>query len=303
MFRSIPAAPAPSWRVALTVPAFAAPTVEEGLGDLFAATAAFEQGEEGGPWLVEAYAEAEPDRREIAVRVDLLARALGIDRPAVTIEALPPTDWLAATHAAFPPLDLGRFWVHGSHVEDRPPAGRVGIEIDAATAFGSGEHPTTRGCLAAIEQLAKRRPRLETAIDMGCGSGILAFAAAKTCARRVLAVDIEGESVRVARINAAANGVADRVTVGLSDGWRSRLVKQWLPVDLVLANILARPLAAMAKETAAALKPGGTVVLAGLLSRQEAQVLNAHRSRGLVLERRLQYGDWPTLVMRKPGWV
>lgn len=299
MLRSIPAAPAPSWRVALTVPAAAAATVEAALSDLFAATAAFEQGEEGGPWLVEAYAEAEPDRRELAVRVDLLARALGIEVPEVTVVALPPTDWLAATHAAFPPLDLGRFWIHGSHVEDRPPAGRIGIEIDAATAFGSGEHPTTRGCLAVIEALGKRHRALETAIDMGCGSGILAFAAAKTCVRRVLAVDVEAESVRVARINAAANGVADRVMVGLSDGYRSRLVAEWVPVDLVLANILARPLSAMAKDAAAALKPGGTIVLAGLLSRQTPQVLNAHRAQGLYLEQRFQFGDWPTLVMRK----
>lgn len=299
MRRSIPTAPAPSWRVALTVPAAAAGAVEEALADLFPAVSAFEQGEEGGPWLVEAYAEAEPDWREVAVRVDLLARALDFAAPAVTVEALPPTDWLAATYAAFPPLALGRFWVHGSHHAGRAPAGRIGIEIDAATAFGSGEHPTTRGCLAAIERLHKRGQRGLTALDMGAGTGILAFAAAKTVARRVLAVDVEPESVRVARINARANGVADRVTVGLSDGYRSRLVRTGRPYNLILANILARPLAAMAKDAAAALAGDGTLVLAGLLSRQETQVLNAHRAHGLTLETRLRYGDWPTLVMRK----
>lgn len=301
MLRSIPSTPAPSWRIALAVPAAAAGAVEDALSDLFPAVSAFEQGEEGGPWLVEAYAEAEPDRREVALRVDLLARALGFAPPEVTVEALPPTDWLAATYAAFPPLDLGRFWVHGSHVEGRAPAGRIGIEIDAATAFGSGEHPTTRGCLEAVERLDKRGRRGLNALDMGCGTGILAFAAAKTVARRVLAVDVEPESVRVARINARANGVADRVMVGLSDGYRSRLVQAGRPYDLILANILARPLAAMAKDAAAALDGGGILVLAGLLSRQETQVLNAHRAQGLTLESRLQHGDWPTLVMRK-GW-
>ena len=175
------------------------------------------QGEEGGPWLVEAYAEAEPDRREVALRVDLLARALGFAPPEVTVEALPPTDWLAATYAAFPPLELGRFWVHGSHVEGRAPAGRIGIEIDAATAFGSGEHPTTRGCLEAVERLDRRGRRGLRALDIGCGTGILAFAAAKTVARRVLAVDVEPESVRVARINARAKrggGPGDGGAVG-----------------------------------------------------------------------------------------
>jgi len=273
--------------------------MEEALGDFAAATSTFESADPA-VWLVEGYCDGEPDRADVAVRVDLMARAFGLPTPLPTIEALPPTDWLAATHAAFPPFAVGRFWIHGSHVEEPVPTGRLGLAIDAATAFGSGEHPTTRGCLIALETLAKRR-RPGRVLDMGCGTAILAVAAVRLGARRVVAVDIDPESVRVARINARVNGVAARIRTGIADGYAAAPVSEGRPYDLVLANILARPLIRMAPALAQALAPGGRAVLSGLLSEQEAGVLAAHRQQGLVLERRVDLPPWPTLVLRKPA--
>jgi ribosomal protein L11 methyltransferase len=176
------------------------------------------------------------------------------------------------------------------------PASAIGIEIDAATAFGTGEHPSTRGCLLALEALAHRR-RFRRPLDIGAGSGILAIAAAKRLHRRVVAGDIDPEAVRVARHHARRNGLAGRIRVVRAAGYRSRVLRR-SRYDLILANILARPLALMARDLKRAIRPGGAAVLAGLLRRQEALVLAAHRAQGLSLERRLVIEGWSTLVLR-----
>ncbi|NNG03229.1 MAG: 50S ribosomal protein L11 methyltransferase [Inquilinus sp.] len=286
-----------SWRVAVTVPAALAELVGEALGDTVSAVSVF--GEEEAPTrLVEGFGAAKPDRAALAVRLALLARARGVDEPELAIERIPPTDWLAASYQAFPPIRVGRFHIHGSHEPGEVPAGAIGLCIDAATAFGTGEHPTTAGCLTALEQLAKRRG-VGRALDMGCGSGILAFAVARLWHTPVLAVDVDAESVRVARHNARLNRVAGLVRAARGDGYASRAVAGGGPYDLIVANILARPLAAMAKDLSAHLAPGGTAILAGLLERQQAQVLAAHRAQGLVLVGRVRAGIWPTLILAK----
>ena len=202
-------------------------------------------------------------------------------------------DWLAENRRAFPPQRIGRFLIHGSHWREAAPAGAIPIEIDAATAFGTGEHPSTRGCLIALDRLAKarrfRRPR-----DIGTGSGILAIAAARTLHRPVIASDLDPGSVRVARHHARCNGVADHVRVARGSGaGRSR------GHDLVFANILARPLALMARGLARAAAPGGVAILSGLLRRQEAGVLAAYRPQGLSLRSRIVIDGWSTLILRK----
>lgn len=206
--------------------------------------------------------------------------------------------WLARTYSSFPEQRIGqRYAVRGTHLSGPPTPGRITLSLDAGLAFGSGEHESTRLCLCAFESVAHRRPR--RVLDMGTGSGILAMAAAHTLRRRVLATDIEPWSVRVAAGNAAMNGLGKATRFLLADGWRDVRVRRGGPYDLVFANILARPLCAMAAELAGHLVPGGTVILAGLLATQLRMVLAAHRRQGLVLERTLRDGAWAALVLRR----
>ena len=288
---------ASTWRVAMTAPVDAAEPFERLLAGHCATVSVF-GGDEDRERRVEGLDPAEPDVASLAVEMAILARSLGIDEPELTVEKIPPTDWLAATYRAFPPLRIGRFHIHGSHDTTPVPTGSIGLRIDAATAFGTGEHETTSGCLIALERLA-RRGRVRRVLDMGCGSGILAFAAALLWRSPVLAVDVDPEAVRVARINARANRVGRWVTTLAADGYADRRVAAGGPYDLIIANILARPLIAMAKDLAANLAPGGVAVLSGLLAGQQASVLAAHRMQGLALAGRLPNGDWPTLVLCK----
>jgi ribosomal protein L11 methyltransferase len=265
------------------------------LGTACAAVSAFEAAPDG-QWQVEGFAAAPPERAVLETALALAWVGRTAPPPALLLEAMPPRDWLALNQASFPPLAAGRYFVHGSHYRGRLPAGRIALTIDAATAFGSGEHATTRGCLLALDALARRRPARQV-LDMGTGTGILAIAAAKTWRRRVHARDIDSEAVRVAARNAGVNGVASLVDARRSDGYRG------LPrgFDLVFANILARPLALMAPALARALAPGGVAVLSGLLARQERTVLAAHRVQRLALRRRFCIEGWHTLVLGRAG--
>jgi len=226
-----------------------------------------------------------------------LAAALTGAEPALRRAPIPAEGWLARTRAAFPQQLIGRrFAVRGTHLAGPPPAGRITLTLDAGLAFGSGEHGSTRGCLRALELVAHRRPR--RILDLGTGSGILAMAAAALLHRRVLATDIEPWSVRVAHRNAVLNRIGPMVRCRRADGWRDRAVRAGGPYDLVLANILARPLCLMARSLAAHLAPGGTVILAGLLASQARQVLAAHRRHGLRLVATIHEAAWTTLVLR-----
>ncbi|HUH85571.1 MAG TPA: 50S ribosomal protein L11 methyltransferase [Stellaceae bacterium] len=286
------------WRVALVVgDAAGADAAVAALGTICGAVSAFEQAP-GGHWLVEGYAERAPEHAMIEMALALLWLERGGAALVPSIERVPPRDWLAENQASFSPLAAGRYFVHGSHYRDGAPAGRIALVIDAATAFGSGEHASTRGCLLALDGLARtgRRPRV---LDMGTGTGILAIAAAKTWRRMVLARDIDREAVRVAARNAAMNGVAAAVEVAQSNGYRG--LRRGRGFDLVLANILARPLGLMAPALARALAPGGVAVLSGLLARQERAVLAAHRLQRLHLRRRVAIDGWHTLVLARRG--
>ena len=207
--------------------------------------------------------------------------------------------WLAKTSSSFPIQYIGhRFAIRGTHLPQNFKSGRITIVLDAGVAFGSGEHPSTRGCLLALERVAHRRPR--RVLDLGCGSGILAMAASKLLHISVRATDIDRWSVRVARDNAAMNGLGTRLNCRVAAGWQPP-AGIGAPYDLVFANILARPLCNMAADLATHLAPRGTAILAGLLITQSRMVLAAHQRAGLVLERALHDGAWATLVLRKPG--
>jgi ribosomal protein L11 methyltransferase len=258
------------------------------------AVSAFETGPDN--WRLEAYSQSLLLTPTLASRLALAAAAAGGELTEVGEQPLAARDWLAENQLAFPPLRVGRFFIHGSHFHGRVPAGAIAIALDAATAFGTGEHPSTKGCLLALEGLAHRAQHRHP-LDIGTGTGILAIAAAKLQRRRVLASDIDPGSVAVARHNASRNGVAALVRVARAPGYSLPLLRCG-GYDLILANILARPLAVMAADLARFLAPKGRAVLSGLLRRQEPIVLAPHRSLGLVLERRIVIDGWSTLVLR-----
>jgi len=218
--------------------------------------------------------------------------------PAYSLDKLPEVDWVAESQKALPPILAGRFRIRGSHVTEPAPPGAVDLLIDANAAFGTGRHETTRGCLLALQDIAKRRP-VSLILDMGCGSGVLAMAAAKLWPCRVLGVDNDAPSIRVAQENLEANGVADAVTLLCVDGFRDVRVRKTGPYDLILANILAEPLCRMAEDVKRHLAPGGLVILSGLLTTQERQVTARYRAAGLVLVARYRLAEWSTLVLKR----
>ncbi len=245
---------------------------------------------------LDAYLRQAPDRGELDTALAVAAAAAGLAPLSWEIEALPALDWVAESQKGRPPLEVGRFFVHGGHAAGARPAGAIAVRIDAGQAFGTGHHESTRGCLLALGALARRgRPR--RCLDLGCGSGILAIAMAKLWRVPVLASDIDPVAVAVTRANARLNGVTPLVRAALSDGPARRSLASRGPYDVIVANILAGPLRAMAGGLARALAPGGRLVLSGLLRGQDGAVLARYRARGLGLERRVALGDWVTLVL------
>lgn len=219
----------------------------------------------------------------------------GLVSPSLSMGPLPQEDWVASVYRDFPPLSLGRFYIYGSHVKETAPDGLISLQIDAATAFGSGQHESTEGCLKALSLLAERGS-FERPLDMGCGSGILALAMASLWQVPVLGCDNDPEAVRVAVENAKLNHLESLLKAKVSEGFAE--VKQ-CQYDVITANILAGPLCQMASQAVQALEPGGYIILAGLLNRQAEDVIDAYRSVGAKLVEQLLIGDWSTLIMRK----
>ncbi len=279
--------------VFVVVPEEVVPAYEAAVALACTTVGLFVSDEAARTWRVEGVKAVGEGEAELAQGLAVAALVSGVTVPLLR-EATQAEGWLARVYEAFPEQDVGRrFSIRGTHLGGPRRAGRHTLTIDAGLAFGSGEHGSTRGCLRALEMVAHRQPR--RIIDMGCGSGILAMAAARLLRRRVLAVDNDPWSVRVTAQNAALNGLRGRVNARLGQGWQGAGAG---PFDLVLANILARPLCLMARDLAAHLAPHGTVILAGLLTTQVSMVLAAHRRQGLRLERVLREGQWATMVLR-----
>ncbi|TAJ41925.1 MAG: 50S ribosomal protein L11 methyltransferase [Reyranella sp.] len=252
-----------------------------------------------GPWRIEVFGDGDAGLVEAAIAA--AAQALGIAEPDWTWEELPDIDWVAENQRSFRPFAVGPFWVHPSHVAEGRPAGLLPLRIDAGLAFGTGTHATTRGCL---ELLATLDPsETANAVDVGCGSGILAIAMAKLWQRPVLGGDNDAEAVAVAEENAGLNGVGDLCRFVVSSGLAAPELTTHAPYDLIVANILAGPLVDLSESFAAAVRPGGRVLLSGLLVEQAALVLSTYARRGLTFERRLDLETggawWRSLLLRR----
>jgi len=219
----------------------------------------------------------------------------GLSIPEIKIDPLPKEDWVTAVYRDFPPLTIGRFYIYGSHIQETPQEEHIPLHIDAATAFGSGQHESTEGCLKALSLLSEQHAFRHT-LDMGCGSGILAIAMASLWKCPVLACDNDPEAVRVTQENAHLNHLDSLVEAQVSEGFSAIKTRTF---DLITANILAGPLCQMASEAVRTLAPGGFIILAGLLNRQAEDVIDAYRSAGAKLFDQLFIGDWSTLILRK----
>lgn len=255
---------------------------------------------------MEGFTETAPDEALLQAALVRAASEAGIDAPVPVIEALEDRDWVAENLSEFPPIRIGRFFIHGAHIAARPLPGIISLRIDQSVAFGTGQHATTAGCLMAIERLCLKRT-FNRVLDMGTGSGILALAAQRLTRTVVSATDIDARAIKVAAENARINRSARYMRTAQGVGYKALASfrhrygpKAATTFDLIISNILARPLAAMAPDLAHHLEPGGYAVLSGLLVGDEARVLAAHRAQGLVFEQRIVLDGWLTMIMKKP---
>lgn len=259
-------------------------------------------------WQLDAYFEGRPDDASVAFIQSLIPSARGA-RP--ILEKLPDEDWVTVSQAGLEPVHAGRFYVHTSTSSAPPPEGAKRFIIDASLAFGTGGHATTTGCLTMLDALKARGQRFEHIVDIGTGTGLLAFAANHLWPRAyVTASDIDPISVDVAADNAGVNDVAlgqqpGRVALCAASGTDHEMIQRRAPYDLITANILAGPLIELAPAFAAIARDGGTLILAGLLSTQVSAVAKAYRAQGFRLAERTGDGDWPCLRLVKRtsiGW-
>jgi len=294
------------WRIEIKTPTAAAADFEAALGSRCASVSSFmlDSDDKKSDWRIEGFTGAEPDKDGLNKAFAKIAESHGIETPTAKIELVAPMDWLAENLTDFPPLSVARYFIHGTHIEAPPPSGRVVIRLDSGAAFGSGEHPSTAGCLMALDRLAKAR-RFRRPLDMGCGSGILTLAMAGTWKVPVVACDIDPEAVRVtarnARINGRSTGAGRLVRAACGPGYQTPAVRDAAPYDLICANILARPLCRMAGDAAGMLADSGVIVLSGLVERDAMRVIQRHRARGLRLIESLTLSGWTTIVMGRQG--
>jgi len=253
----------------------------------------FEADAAGTSWQIEAYFASADEAAETARHVQALPDAAGLT---IIVEPVGEADWVRQSLQGLGPIRAGLFFIHGSHDRALRPCHATAIEIDAATAFGTGHHGSTQGCLMALDALL-RKNKPKRVIDIGCGSGILAIAASRALRRRVLASDTDPEAVRITAANARLNGAAVKAVVAA--GTTHRAIAAWGPYDLIMANILARPLVQLAPAVARITGIGGHLILSGLLTEQGRWVASVYQALGFALARRFEEEGWATLVLRR----
>jgi ribosomal protein L11 methyltransferase len=260
-------------------------------------TASAHEDEETGQWIFEATCDSAPDLDSFA---EIARATLGGDVQ-FSVEPIDPNvNWVAKSLEGLAPVVAGGFYIYGSHETEPVPHGLTGIRIDAAQAFGTGHHATTTGCLEAIDlTLKRRRPRAP--LDVGTGTGVLAIALAKRLHTPVVASDIDPVAVETAAQNARDNGVGNLIIPVEAAGLGHPAIDRHAPYDLIVANILAGPLQALAPAIGRAAKPGATIILSGILNEQVTRVAVAYRQQDMFLLKRLVRKDWTTLILDKPG--
>lgn len=279
-------------------------TIAEAEGDAHPVIVGSEIDEAADLWQIEGYFERKPTRADIRAMLGGAA----VDSGAITVERLPDQDWVTLSQASVQPVRAGRFLVHtatnrGVAADDHP--ARFALQIDAAQAFGTGTHDTTAGCLSLIDALARSGHRFSNIIDIGTGTGLLALATARLWpTARITASDIDPVSIDVTRTNLSVNGAREgfapgRIRLAVAAGTQSSVIASRAPYDLIIANILAGPLIALAPDVAAIAEDGTTLILAGLLNSQQEAVAAAYRAHGFALVAAFADGDWPVLYLTK----
>jgi ribosomal protein L11 methyltransferase len=260
-----------------------------------AVTASAHENEENGEWVFEATCTSEPDLEAF----NRIARETLGGNVSFAVETIDPTvNWVAKSLEGLQPVVAGGFYVHGSHEERPVPSGLTAIRIDAAQAFGTGHHETTTGCLEAIDRVLKRK-RFRSMLDVGTGTGVLAIALAKRTHLPVLASDIDPIAVTTTIENARDNGVGRYIIAIEATGLEHRQIAAGAPYDMIVANILAGPLVALAPGMRKVAAPGATVILSGILNTQANRVIAAYSRQGIVLRQRIEKKEWTTLMLER----
>ncbi len=289
------------WRVNFSVPKAHREIFEDFLEPYCISLSSFEN-EKFNEWKIEGFTVIEPDTSDIIKKLHHLANKKGITNPKVIFDIVPPTNWLNENLIDFPPIKIGRYYIYGSHIKPTALGGMIGLEIDSGSAFGSGEHATTEGCLRAMEHLA-RKFNFRKILDVGCGSGILAMAATKTWHQPAIATDIDDQAICVTMENAKKNGLNGLVRATCGVGYSSHVVSSNAPYDLILCNILANPLVQMAGNLSRHLGRNSNrqqfAILSGLIERDSNRVIASHRSWGLHLYKKIIINGWVVLVMTR----
>lgn len=253
----------------------------------------FEVEDGSGLWEVGGYFESAPDEAALALL------AVAFEAKPFVVSELPETDWVAHVRRELSPVRAGRFFVYGSHDADKVPEDAEPLLIEAAMAFGTGHHGTTLGCLLALETLIERGVQAKSVADIGCGTAVLAMAAARVWDATILASDIDQVAVDVAKANLRANGIKGGVDCVEAAGFDHPALRENAPYDVIFANILKGPLVALAPDIAAHLRPGGYAILSGLLNEQAAEVIAVYLENGTSLVSHNEIGDWSTLILQK----
>jgi len=264
------------------------------------AIGAFEVDGAPGQWRIDAYFPAEPPHDALQQAQAIAEQTLSGPLPPFFAAALPETDWVALSQASLPPIETRHFFIHGAHDRDKAPDDKIRLEIEAGQAFGTGRHGTTLGCLLALEALAEAGWAPASVLDVGTGTGLLAFAAwhlwqVPTLATDLdsVAIDVLGENARLNRLPEGPGGLSAQVAQDVQHAD----IQARAPYDLVIANILAAPLVDMAPRLAACLSPRGHLILSGLLQSQEPAVATAYAAQGLAVAERRPLDEWQTLVL------
>jgi len=277
------------WQLSLELPLPDADAIEAIFEDFSLTSSLEEVVSDGSVWRLDILFDHNPDANLVAQIPNTYTFTLGV---------LEQIDWVTESQKQLPPVSAGRFYIHGSHDPSHKINSMYDLTIDAGRAFGTGLHETTYGCLAALHDVQKSR-EVFNALDIGCGSGVLALCIAKAWGRPVTASDIDPDAVAVTRENAQKNKLHPLIRAIEATGLNNRELKKTGPYDLITANILAWPLVSLAPDIAGSLAHGGTLILSGLMSKQENMVRNSYRLQGLHIAQRYVVGDWNTLILRR----